>query len=452
MARTPDDTDGPRAERAEDEAPVATPLDADGGVAARWRGGIPPRWRRPLLGLLTVGLVVGVAVGLFARSTSDPRAALGKLLGAPTATPALLPVPAAANDTVAAVHGVPWGALTISGQPVSPAQMAGALFQLSPGQHQLVYTAADFPTLRCIISVPPATSDTCPLANPNAVSDVPIAYTSARVLDLLATPARLAPAQRAALDAAISRTLATLGGTATISPGDRYADPISGATLRASVTLTYSVTPEIATPDEARAHLNGLGGQPCGPICASGTDPQQAQTSESQSGWRLEVMVRPTRAVTLSDGQRLSNEQADARDVGPASLLAARITDGWQVSPDPMGLPAGAAGGGLAALLCSQDTQAAVAGLKTLATNIISYRLMPAPNPADGCVVAALRAPTAPCSPECAPLPPLLVIVRFGVMLAANTDAHAAYPSLPLADPIARGIATNAYTDATTPG
>ncbi|MDE3229033.1 MAG: hypothetical protein KGO05_04060, partial [Chloroflexota bacterium] len=434
MARTPDDTDGPRAERAEDEAPVATPLDADGGAAARWRGGIPPRWRRPLLGLLTVGLVVGVAVGLFARSTSDPRAALGKLLGAPTATPALLPVPAAANDTVAAVHGVPWGSLTISGQPVPPAQMAGALFQLSPGQHQLVYTAAGFPTLRCIISVPPATSDTCPLANPNAVSDVPIAYTSARVLDLLATPARLAPAQRAALDAAISRTLATLGGTATISPGDRYADPISGATLRASVTLTYSVTPEIATPDEARAHLNGLGGQPCGPICASGTDPQQAQTSESQSGWRLEVMVRPTRAVTLSDGQRLSNEQADARDVGPASLLAARTAAGWQVSPDPMALlhlPGGVAQ--LASLFCPQSLDLSVQSSRGPSKDIGSAEVLSAPNPADGCIIAFLRIPPTPCASACAPLPPYLLIIRFGVVEAANDMTFQAYWSLPLA-------------------
>ena len=95
MARTPDGEAG----RAEDEAPVAAPLDV-GGVAERWHGGIPPRWRRPLLGALTVALVIGVAVGLFARSTSDPRVALSTLLGASTATPALLPTSTiSANNT-----------------------------------------------------------------------------------------------------------------------------------------------------------------------------------------------------------------------------------------------------------------------------------------------------------------------------------------------------------------
>ncbi|HEX8730689.1 MAG TPA: hypothetical protein VF725_01405 [Ktedonobacterales bacterium] len=453
MARTPDNAGDGLAGRAEDGALEVAPLDAGAadGAAARWRGRIPPRWRRPLLGALTVALVVGVAVGLFARSTGDPRSALGALLGAPTATPALLPIPTA--NTFAAVDGVPWGALTISGQPVSPADRAGALFQLGPGQHRLVYTAAGFPTLRCVISVPPATSDTCPLANPSAVSDVPIAYNSARMLDLLATPARLAPAQRAALDAAISRMLAALGGTATISPGDLYTDPTSGATRRASVALTYSVTPEIATPDEARAHLNGLGGQPCGPVCASGTDPQQAQTSESQSDWRLDVMVRPTHAVILPDGQRLSNEQADARDVGPVSLVAARTADGWQVSLDPMGqLHLSSGGAQLASLLCPQSLDLSVQSNRGPSKDIEAAEVVSAPNPADGCIIAFLRASPTPCASACAPLPPYLLIIRFGVVEAANDMTFQAYWNLPLADPTAQRIAANAYTGATTPG
>lgn len=77
---------------------------------------------------------------------------------------------------------------------------------------------------------------------------------------------------------------------------------------------------------------------------------------------------------------------------------------------------------------------------------------MPAPNPANGCVVAVLRASQTPCMPICAPMPPLLVIVRFGVMLAASASTRDAYPTLPLADATAQRIAANVYTDATTPG
>ena len=390
------------------------------------------RWRRPLIGALTLALVVSVAAGLFARSTSDPIGAIGNLLGIAPASPTLLPTfTVAPANAFAAVHGVPWGVLTISGQRMAAAETVGGYFQLTPGPHAVNYQAADFPTLRCVVSVPPSANDTCPLANADAISDAPQDYANVRVLDLLATPDQLAPAQRAALNAAITQTLAALGGATTIAPGELYLDA-NGNPRRASTPMRFRDTPALTSLSESQSHLNQIGQTPCGPVCANWVDPQIAQTSASQSNWRLAVMAGPTYTVSDASGSAIIASHLDTRHIAPLALLATRTASGWQIVLDSLGQ---SSEDQTQTLFCPptllQSLQAdsgAVSGFLTLLPH----------NPADGCVIA-IRQPNATTGAS-----PLL-IERFGVMQAANAEAARIYPRLPLADATAQAIAQQTY-------
>lgn len=427
----------------DDQRPTMPPDDASFDVApleARRRP-LPcastwmRRWRRPIVGALTLALVAIVAVGLFVRSTRDPAAAFAQLLGAAPTGPALLPTSTGTPaNAFAAVHGVPWGALTISGQRMAPDETVGGYFQLAPGPHVVEYQAADFPTLRCVVSVPPASGDTCPLANADAISDAPQDYTNVRVLDLLATPDQLLPGQRAALDAAIAQALAAYGGATSITPGELYLDA-NAQPQRASAPMRISVTPALVSLSESQSHLNQIGQTPCGPVCANWVDPQIAQTSVSQSNWRLEVMAAPTPTVSDASGPAVISSQPDTRDVAPLALLATRTATGWQIALDTLGQ---SRDDQLQTFFCPPTL---LQSLQSKSSAVSGFRTLVPENPADGCVIAVLQ----PNATIGATSPTALLIERFGVMQAANAQAARLYPSLPLADGAAQSIAQQTY-------
>ena len=432
---------------ADDTGLEVAPLDERSGRllarsprALRWLG----RWRRPLVGALTVALALGVTLGLFARSTSNPAAAIATLLGAAPTTTAVH-----ADDIFAAVHGVPWGALTISGQRMSPTDALGGIFQLAPGAHTVEYRAADFPTLRCVVSVPHATSDTCPLAHPADVSDTPQVYDAARLIDLGATPERLSAARRSALLTAISRALAADGATTTIVPGEPYLDA-SGSVRVASQPLRYSVTPELASFHDSQQAVNSLGRLPCGPVCAAGADPQLTLTSVAQGGWALETMVELARVVSDTSGRTVTRQQAPVgvAQVNDVTLLVTRSADGaWQLASQTMAQNVVAQ---IAPLFCAsslaQQLQGGKGGFGFGGTFLT---LMPR-DPADGCVIAVIPPGANPTGAD-ASSGAILVLSRFGVLLAANTSAHLALWRLPIADATARAIATQTFLSATLP-
>jgi hypothetical protein len=125
---------------------------------------------------------------------------------------------------------VPWGRLSFDGKPgpnVSAAPAGSAGFHLFRGRHTVEYSAAYFPTLRCIVSVPFAPDDTCPFDRAwdgsFATSGAPLT----RVLDLQATPDRLSPPFLQALLAATQAQLSAMASApprGTLAIGDHYLD------------------------------------------------------------------------------------------------------------------------------------------------------------------------------------------------------------------------------------
>lgn len=152
------------------------------------------RLRNALVTVGAVVLAVAVLVVLLPNGVANLSAALGIPTPVPTAT---LPTGA---STFLIEDTVPWGTLLVDGRPTrfvppEPVALAGSgppapTLVLGRGRHTIEYRAAPFPTLRCVVSVPAAPDDTCPLARPSPVDPVH-AFGAARVLDLLARPERL---------------------------------------------------------------------------------------------------------------------------------------------------------------------------------------------------------------------------------------------------------------------
>src|SRR5262249_14729697 len=154
--------------------------------------------------------------------TPTARTALVGVLHPPTPTPTPRLSP---GDTYFLwKDSVPWGTLLVDGHPGPDVRTSGVRFDttgepindppysftLPRGRHTLEYRAAPFPTLRCVLSVPAARSDTCPLDHnvPLLKRDETDLHT--RYVDLQATPDRLPTEQWVALTAATQKMLSQM--------------------------------------------------------------------------------------------------------------------------------------------------------------------------------------------------------------------------------------------------
>lgn len=281
----------------------------------------PPR---RLLRTLAVTLVIVVALVAILWVPAGTRAVFTQLAARPTSSPTSSPP--VGSDRFLWEHTVPWGTLFIDGHPGPDVRAAvvsydasGMLqardFRLPRGKHTLEYRAAQFPTLRCVVSVPRAATDSCPLDFQNTdmfVMDAP----GIRVLDLRATVDRLSADQaqtvatlaQAALDAA-----ALANGQDAVAPGDH----LLGADGQPQVATT-------AWRVEARFTIDGNAGvldrpgefTSCAPLCA------YTSLFASRSGSAAWAVYAPV-ALTW---RYLTPAGAVALDNGPALPATASVS------------------------------------------------------------------------------------------------------------------------------
>jgi len=187
-----------------------------GSLSRTWKPGVAPSpgGARRLRAAVVAAAALLVTV-LLLGSVPDSLAALAALLHLPTPAPTATLMPLAGQFT--AVNGVPWGVLRADGKVVSlySAQTLFA-FSLPRGRHTLEYHAEPFPVLRCVVSVPQAASDTCPLKTA-ADADVNILEGAGRYLDFRCTLRALSDQQQVALEALIQRALDAMQLT-TVAP------------------------------------------------------------------------------------------------------------------------------------------------------------------------------------------------------------------------------------------
>jgi hypothetical protein len=157
---------------------------------------------------------------------------------------------------------VPWGTLLVDGRttrlvPPEPVALAGSgppapTFVLGRGRHTIEDRAAPFLTLRCVVSVPAAPNDTCPLARPSPVDPVH-AFGAARVLDLEARPERLPADALTSLQQILIAAMNAGVPPVRVAVGERYlgadgAVRVASQPLMATVIYAVNHDPTLGFP------------------------------------------------------------------------------------------------------------------------------------------------------------------------------------------------------------
>jgi len=384
--------------------------------------------------------IVAVLVTALLLVPAGTRASILKALIPPS--PAPTATPQAGDDTFLWEHSVPWGRLLIDGQPGPDVRGSamykntqgfplGAAFHLSRGHHTLEYRAAPFPTLRCVISVPPARADTCPLDLKSDITYFLLSAPQTRVLDLQATVDRLPAAHAQALIAATQAALTALASArpqGTIALGDHYLDG-AGHLNQAITPLSLQPTFQVASS------LEEYEGVACVTLCTR-TGIFEVYTS---AGWALLAPVyltwrytTPAGELALADGPAGALE---ARRSIAISLLARWSGASWQTptpvyaapQADPVICPTG-------------EHYREVVQLTPSLSMVNQDFVWPyAASTAElGCLYAggAMDPTTGTVSG-----PMALVLYRAGALTAVNERAHQVFPSLPLASAHERALA-----------
>jgi hypothetical protein len=348
---------------------------------------------------------------------------------------------------------VPWTSVTLDGHTVRPPLLGvQPPLRLASGHHVIAWHADPFAAKSCKLSVPPAPGDTCDGQLTGAVSAN--GQPAAQVLHLGASILDIASDQRAPLIQAIQAALDARSGATTVAVGERYvasgdrvaSRPIQ-ATLsyQAQVGLSGLACAQQGQSSAALACIVSVGN--CAHLCTVPAQVRGAAGSlmSQRDSWYVFAVYHPSwsyatgdRSVDLRDqpievgGQGVDQQLALLRirwDTSARRWTAtARFDDAPELPLDIDGQLIGAnpACVALRDLFFGAEPQQE-------ASVYTQVRFIAAPNPADGCLVIASPR-DAPASPMPARLS-VMLLYRFGVVLAASDLARQYRPDLPVATP-----------------
>ena len=410
----------------------------------------PPRrtMRRRLLVTVGCALALVLAVsGLLLSTQPDPRAALGSLVGLPTAT-STAPLPLGAS-LFFVEHRVPWGVLSVDGkrnEALDITQVQGGSaplndplsFVLARGRHQITYNAPPFTPLRCVVSVPAAPRDTCPLAQPDDQTRRVIG--SARILDLSATVDHLPALPMADLVVAATQAIGISTPPVAASTGDHYLGPdLQTHTFTQDMKVSLFREPWQGAP---LAPLSG-----CQFLCPA----IQADGMPEPTGvWRVTAEVREgyhyvpvsTGAAPLADGPLFWMAIADTPAQGsPIDSVSLDVTwDGaWHVKIETSNEPLCQAHV-CQALVC-QAASAVLANYQGASSGPAATvpqfgPMVPAADQADGCAQSIQMM-----NPDGTKGATAAILYRFGVVLTLDAASRALFPQAPQADAAEQALA-----------
>lgn len=414
VSRIGDDASGAPPDTAEDAHSPATRAPSPFDVR------LTPQRRAIAAGTAIIAVVLALIVMVNTIPGAGPTLAATLGFAPPTPTPTLI----LGADIVFFVDSVPWGTLTVDGQTTAiapPGDRAYPQLQLARGTHTLVYTAAPFPTLRCRVSVPAATSDTCPPAT-GMLDTIQTDSSAFRSIDLQATPDNLPPDQYAALVNAVQVAFAVPSGRVPV--GDHYLDK-GGNTAVATSPLTAHLLVTLPAKGTVRGGINGA---TCDPLCAS---PLFRPGNSGQ--WQLAVLGVPAWQFTTSDGQIIVGGSAPEY-AEMMLMLNVNWSGTWSASP--------ATPNQLAMEVCS-TVNAELGSLLTSHSNAgqgFSVQYHADASVMDGCLTQV--SPSVPVTSGTGPGDPLNILYHFGALIAADAATAQALPQLPTASADERTLAT----------
>lgn len=336
----------------------------------------------------------------------------------------------------------PWGVLSIDGKQLVriPDPASGRPLRLGPGTHHLVWQAAPFPTRFCAISVPSLPTDTCPADETAQTPDQHLAWIVSFANSMLTLPR----AQQDMLNGQIQRTLDSFQASDLVQPGEQFAETTSAGS-------GSDPQPPVAVADQplhATLHLT-LDSQGVGNACTSGGTVNACTINERRCGglctqssqgvfWNVLAVVKTSWTYTTLDGRLVATDMADAQ--GSAAriehVLALAIRwDGahWHVQAAPQFF------NGPIPCVTASDYAAISNTFGTSPFQAFSWRYVPAPNLAAGCLVVLTSITNGGPSPSAGSQ--ILYLHRFGLFIAINHLAQEYNPLLPHPTPYELSLA-----------
>ncbi len=384
---------------------------------------------------LTIVTTILLALAFILGANPNIRTALDALLH---------PVTTFSNSTAPGaeqfdfVHVAPWGELGIDGLTVPKKQVLQRFraVTLAPGVHTFDYSAPPFAPLHCTLTVPAdPTSDTCPLSKGDD-TDPTLSHDTVRELNLRASFTDLSPQQRTALTRAAGIGLAAGSPSATVAPGEHYlmaggkVTTNSGPPMQA--TLLYSLSDSLT--DEQTHQLFTFEGIPCQRFCLY---PYFLDQMPPEWGVVAHVALSWSYAVPHSAIQGPLTSDLDTMDIAvPLHITWQR---GWHVTLLHATQPI--YGGLFSNPICVPADETLMSVLTHSSFQGSESSMTPASG-AEGCLIRWRE-----WTGQSAGLgPPNYLLYRFGVLLAANDDAHHIFPTLPLADASEQALAQQLAT------
>ena len=382
---------------------------------------------------LAVILTILLPLALILGTNANTRAALDSLLH---------PVTIFANSTAPGaeqfdlVHIAPCGDMRIDGQTVPRSYVLQRFraIRLAPGTHTLDYSAPPFAPLHCALTVPAdPTGDTCPLTQ-NADDLYPVPNDSVRMLDLRAGFNNLSSQQLAALVKAAEGGLIAGSPTAFVAFGEHYLTADGTVATNRSrpikATLVYHLSAH------SSRIISGFESLQCSTFCFYRPllDPSPNGWGAASEEWGVVAHVALSWRYTVPHGSVIigpTDQQHDTIDAGV--LLHITWQHGWRVAP--LNVPRTAN----AAIFDSPICQAAQDAIWLANMQLSGWEgtSLPAADGAEGCLIQG-RVWTGQSTGYD---PPANLLYRFGVLLAANDEAHHAFPTLPVADASEQSLA-----------
>lgn len=391
----------------------------DDRVYARqqWRG-----QRRRQLSVAVTGLVLICALLLAFVGVPGFGANVRQALRKTAPTPSL--VGAIGGDIIYFEHGLPWGTLLLDGravtnvdseQPYTGFEQLYTSLHIPQGRHLLTYTASPFPTLRCWISTPAATSDTCPLIRDRGVQDVAPPFPAERVLNLGGDPGSLSPTLQAALVTAAAQTIATLSASTTLASGDTFAGA-DGVPRLASSPMAATLTYAVAT-DPTSSYIIPGSAHGCAILCAI---QPASYVNDAQAQWVVAVHVLPAWTYTSTSGVVVHGRAAQPGVLSDSVVpLSVHWNNGWQVR----------IADSLATSPICFIALNLFAALHLAGAPLSSLKMVSAPKAADGCLAAGDAVDATG-----VPRIPFTLMYRFGLLYAVDAEAHLLLPAMRVAD------------------
>lgn len=418
------------------------------------------RHKRPLT-VLTASMVA-LAFLLLMVNTPAVRGLAVKVLALPATTPTETMYP---GEDLFYVQADPvWGHLTVDGRALAHLPIVGvsAPMRLARGRHELVWNAEPFRQQRCILSVPTNyLADTC--ADHRTVrvgSDIDSIVIFTESLDMLPTGPRMGLIQ------AVQQELDARQSTVIVPKGELYATSPSNSVCRPTIneaqcyavateplyaTLHFRLDTNVTsgetclTPQPGCAYLD----ENCYSFCAFATNaPGVANV------WNVLAPVMPLWTFQRQDGSSVANDVPDniLWDVSTGqkadeSLIAMQIA--WRNATWQANIPA----------TMNTTVPIELNPVCEAAHNVVSIQYPPEDSfgeplylqwhyasgllPASGCLGVGVSRMDSGSVKSTIDTPPGLAycLLRFGVLLAVNNEAHRFWPNLPRADAFEQSLA-----------